>query len=145
MDFRIIEYNSSEYERMVDLRYRLLREPLKLTFSQKDLDKDKYDILLAIFYPNSEQILGCCILSHLSEYAVQLRQMAIEPFFQGKGLGSDLLAFAEKVSSEKKYKYIYLHARKIALDFYKRNGYTIEGDQFMEVGIPHFDMIKNIE
>lgn len=145
MDFKIIEYKSSEYDRMVNLRYRILREPLQLTFSENDLAKDKDDILLGAFFDNSEQIVGYCILTHLNENTVQLRQMAIDTFYQGKGLGNDLLSYAEQVSLKKKYRYIYLHARKVAVSFYKKNGYTTEGDQFTEVGIPHFEMLKHIE
>lgn len=142
MDFKIIEYKSAEYDQMVDLRYEILRKPLGLTFSEQDLEKDKNDILLAAFYPNAGEITGCCILTKLNEVTAQLRQMAIAEFCQGKGLGCELLTFAEQTAIKHNYKYIYLHARKTAIDFYKKQGYSIEGGQFTEVGIPHFEMLK---
>jgi len=144
MDFKIIEYNTEEYRQMVELRYDVLRKPLGLTFSEQNLEKDKDDLLLISRYPNEGKITGCCILTPLNEYTVQLRQMAIAGFCQGKGLGSELLHHAEKIAEENHFEYMYLHARKTAIDFYKKQGYTIEGDQFMEVGIPHFEMIKKL-
>jgi len=143
-ELKVITYNSPEYEKMVALRYRILREPLGLVFTEQDLEKDKNDILLVASHSGSDDIIGCCILSELNDNTVQLRQMAVADFCQRKGLGSELLVFAEQVAIDRNYKYVYLHARKVAVDFYKQHGYTIEGDQFTEVGIPHFEMIKRI-
>lgn len=144
MDFEIIKYNSEEYDQMVALRDQILRKPLGLTFSVQDLEKDKNDLLLVSRYPDKGVITGCCILTPLDERTAQLRQMAVAIFCQGKGLGSGLLAYAENVAKERHFEYICLHARKVAVDFYKKHGYTIESDQFVEVGIPHFEMMKKV-
>jgi predicted GNAT family N-acyltransferase len=143
-ELKVITYDSPEYEKMVALRYKILREPLGLVFTEQDLEKDKDDILLTASFSGSDEMIGCCILSPLNEHTIQLRQMAVDDFCQRKGLGSELLLFAEQIATDRDYKYVYLHARKIAVDFYKKHGYTIEGDQFTEVGIPHFEMIKRI-
>jgi GNAT superfamily N-acetyltransferase len=144
-DFKIIEYKTDEYRQMVSLRTKILREPLGLTFSEEDLDRDRNDLLLAACFPDSCRMVGCCILTPLSEATIQLRQMAVDDFYQGKGLGSELLQYAEQVAVERNFEYLYLHARKVAVGFYKKQGYTIEGDLFTEVGIPHFEMMKRIK
>ncbi|MBF0577100.1 GNAT family N-acetyltransferase [Dysgonomonas sp. GY617] len=144
MELKLITYQSPEYDEMVALRYSVLREPLGLVFTKEDLLKDENDLLLVACLPKSERIVGCCILTPLNEHTVQLRQMAIAPFMQGKGLGAQLLQFAENTAKDLQHRYIYLHARKIAVDFYKKHNYTIEGDQFTEVGIPHFEMLKQL-
>ncbi len=144
MDFKVIGYKTPEYDAMVALRTKILRKPLGLTFSEDDLERDKNDLLLAAYFPGSGQMVGCCILTPLSQVTIQLRQMAVDDFQQGKGLGSELLQFAEKAAAERGFEYLYLHARKVAADFYKKHGYSIESDQFTEVGIPHFEMMKKI-
>lgn len=144
MEFKTIAYNSPEYKEMVDLRYRILREPLGLTFSEEDLVKDKNDILLAAYFPKSEKIVACCILTPLNEFTVQLRQMAVDDFYQRKGFGSEMLNFAEQKATQQDFKYMYLHARQVAANFYKKHGYSIESDRFTEVGIPHFEMLKYV-
>lgn len=140
-----IKYGSAEYETMVALRYKILREPIGMTFTDSDLEKDGEDILLGLFYPKSDEIAACCILTHVSDAVVQLRQMAVDDFTQRKGLGSEMLLFAEQTALKNDYRYVYLHARKIAMGFYKKHGYKIEGDEFEEVGIPHFEMMKIID
>jgi predicted GNAT family N-acyltransferase len=37
---------------------------------------------------------------------------------------------------------VVLHARETAVSFYKKLGYTKEGNVFEEVGIPHWKMTK---
>lgn len=142
MNIRQIEYASEEYDEMVSLRSRILRIPLGLTFSEQDLDKDKHDFLFGSFSPDSKQLVACCILTPLNEDIIQLRQMAVDSSCQSAGLGSELLAFVERFALQKGFSYLYLHARKTAVDFYKKNGYCIEGSQFTEVGIPHLQMKK---
>lgn len=145
MNLKIITYGTPEYQEMVDLRYKILREPLGLTFTEKELQKDQNSLLLVASFPASEKIVGCCILTPISESVVQLRQMAVDNFLQKQGVGSNVLLFARDVAVQNNYRYIYLHARKEAIDFYKKHGYTIEGNEFTEVGIPHFEMLKQIE
>ncbi len=145
MDFKVIEYKTDEYRQMVSLRTKILRKPLGLTFSEEDLERDKNDLLLAACFPDSRQMVGCCILTPLSELTIQLRQMAVDDFYQGKGFGGKLLQYAEQIAAGRNFEYLYLHARKVAVGFYQKYGYTIEGDQFTEVGIPHFEMMKQIK
>jgi predicted GNAT family N-acyltransferase len=38
-----------------------------------------------------------------------------------------------------------MHAREPVIDFYKKCGYAIEGDQFFEVGMAHHKMIKQLD
>jgi predicted GNAT family N-acyltransferase len=37
-----------------------------------------------------------------------------------------------------------MHARKSAVGFYEKLGYEIEGDEFEEVTIPHYEMQKTL-
>ena len=141
---RQIGYNSTEYEEMVQLRYSVLRAPLGLAFTGNDLQKDENDYLIGVYLSENDTIVGCCILTSLTSDTVQLRQMAISENYQRVGIGSKLIKHAEEMAKNKGYIYIYLHARRVAVDFYIRYGYKIEGDEFSEVGISHFEMTKKI-
>lgn len=143
---KFIIYESQEYTQMVDLRYKILREPLSLTFTKEDLLKDKHDILIGCFNEKDNTLVGCCILTPITLVTLQLRQMAVDSQYQqhNLGIGSQLILFAEEFAQVKGYQYIYLHAREVAVYFYKKHGYTIESDKFKEVGITHFEMLKKI-
>ncbi len=70
--------------------------------------------------------------------------MAVYGEWQGKGIGGMLVIAAEKFSTQKGYGKMILHARKVALEFYKRLGYEAYGSEFTEVGIPHYMMEKKL-
>ena len=137
---RIIKYGTADYDKMVALRYKILREPLGLTFSAGYLEKEKEDMLCVC--ENEGQIVGCCILTPVDKFVVQLRQMAVDDSVQKKRIGARLLLFAEESAKEIGFDKIVLHARKVAIGFYLKYNYDIVGDEFEEVGIPHFEMQK---
>lgn len=147
LDFRIIEYGSCDYHEMVKLRDEVLRKPLGLTFSEEYLQQEINDILIGAFQKdenNNTSLAGCCILSPFSEDTVQLRQMAVSPALQGKGVGRDIILFAEKSATENGFHILMMHARKTAAGFYEKLGYETDGEEFTEVGIPHYEMRKKL-
>jgi predicted GNAT family N-acyltransferase len=143
MELKIIDYGGIEYQKMTDLRTKILRTPLGLTYTEEYLLKDKEDILMACL--ENEEMIGCCILTVLDTTTIQLRQIAVLDAFQKKGIGTRLVELAEKIAKEKSIQFITLHARKVVADFYLKLGYQIEGDEFVEVNIPHLQMTKMID
>jgi GNAT superfamily N-acetyltransferase len=75
---------------------------------------------------------------------IQLRQMAVISGLQGKGIGKVLMQFAENISRDLGYHKLIMHARKTALGFYEKLGYSKIGSEFLEVTIPHFAMEKDL-
>ncbi|MET6999718.1 GNAT family N-acetyltransferase [Chitinophaga defluvii] len=144
LNFRMIEYGSCEYHEMVQLRDIVLRKPLGLTFTTEYLQKEINDLLIGCFETDGTQTIlrGCCILTPLDETTVQLRQMAVSPVLQGKGIGRDIIAFAEQQAITNGFNRLVMHARKEATGFYQKLGYEIYGQEFMEVGIAHYEMKK---
>lgn len=141
MALKILDHDSSEYHQMVSLRDDILRKPLGLTFSKEELEKEKDHLLIAAY--EDEQILGCCMLVEEGK-TVRLRQMAVLNDLQGKGIGRALMDFAENLSRDRGYKKITMHARKDALGFYQKLGYIVEGNEFLELNIPHYKMEKKL-
>jgi GNAT superfamily N-acetyltransferase len=140
MPLKIIEFGSPSYQKMVDLRFQILRNPLGLTFSQADLDKEKDDILIGFF--EEDNLEGCCILTPDNKTEIRLRQMAVISGLQHRGIGRAIMNFAENVARDRGYKVLHMHARKTAVGFYQKLGYEIIGEEFEEVTIPHFEMQK---
>ncbi|WP_073081669.1 GNAT family N-acetyltransferase [Chitinophaga jiangningensis] len=147
LNFRIIEYGSCDYHNMVALRDEILRKPLGLTFSEDYLQQEINDVLIGAFYTDNDStsIVGCCILTpYEEEDVVQLRQMAVASNVQRKGIGSDIISYAEDLARNDGFKVLMMHARQEATGFYQKLGYTRIGQEFTEVGIPHFEMRKNL-
>lgn len=140
MNIQIINFGSLQYLQSVDLRYRILRKPLNLVFTQEFLLQDKYQHHIAAF--DNKQLIGILLLKPIDNITFQMRQVAIDNNYQGKGIGKQLVIFAENFAVQKHISKIILHARQNAVNFYLKLGYNIIGDEFIEVTIPHYYMEK---
>lgn len=138
-----ISFGSPEQIESINLRYKVLREPLGLNFDKNDLAKEYQDFHIAA-YSNGE-IVGVLLLkpTENSEIA-KMRQVAVDNDWQGKGVGKALVTFSEAILKNKSFKKIELHARETAVPFYLSLNYLIVGDLFYEVGIPHKKMVKTL-
>lgn len=142
MALKIIDHGTAEYLQMVKLRDDILRKPLGLGFTPEELEGEKDNMLIAAF--EEDRILGCCMLVEEQPGTVRLRQMAVLNDLQGKGIGRALMNFAENIARDRGYKILRMHARVNAVGFYEKVGYSIRGDQFEEVTIPHYVMEKQL-
>lgn len=71
----------------------------------------------------------------------QIGRMAVVAQERGTGLGARLLSVVVKRALESKHENIHLHAQTQALNFYKKAGFVEEGEEFMDAGIPHLNMV----
>jgi predicted GNAT family N-acyltransferase len=142
MALRMIDHGTNEYQQMVNLRNELLRKPLGLRLEPAELEKEKEDMLMGAF--EDEKLLGCCLLTRVDNDTIRLRQMAVANSLQGKGVGRALMIFSENLARDRGYKKLIMHARKTALGFYEKLGYSVSGDEFEEVTIPHYVMGKTL-
>lgn len=141
---QIIIYKSAEYDEMVALRHKILRKPLGLSFTEQDLMEDENDLLLALFMPRTNKMIACCVLTPVGGNAVKLRQMAVDDTNQRTGIGTAMLSFAEYVATKEGFIRIELNAREVAVGFYQKYDYQIISDSFIEVGILHYKMEKQL-
>ncbi|MEO8961364.1 MAG: GNAT family N-acetyltransferase [Ginsengibacter sp.] len=142
MPIKQIDYGTQEYAQMIKLRNEILRKPLDLAFDNGELENEKNDILIGAFEEN--KMLGCCLLTRLNTDCVRLRQMAVQNNLQGKGIGASMMNYAENVARDAGFKTLIMHARKTAIGFYEKLGYSVTGNEFIEVSIPHFIMEKRL-
>lgn len=143
MQLKIIQHSTPEYNQMVQLRMEILRIPLGLTFTEEQLEKEKDDILIGAF--EHQELIGCCVLTHHDKEMLQLRQMAVNTGIQAKGVGKKILEYAEQTALAHGYSILMMHARDTAIGFYQKCGYEKEGNEFIEVSIPHYQMAKRLK
>ena len=142
MALRMIDHGTKEYQQMVQLRNDILRKPLGLSFDSQELDKEKEDILMGAF--EDDRLLGCCLMTKMDAKTLRLRQMAVPNNMQGKGVGRALMIFAENIARDLGYRKLCMHARQTAVGFYQKLGYSVSGEPFEEVTIPHYIMEKTL-
>ena len=141
MLFKEIAFGTDEYRGECRLREEVLRRPLGLSLSPEDLAGEESQLHFGLFEPY-DNLVACVIAAPLSPTSARIRQMAVAPAHQGKGIGQRIMLEMEKSLRARGYKSFELDARVTAVGFYEKLGYTAVGDEFMEVTVPHFRMEK---
>ena len=142
MEFKEIIFGSPQYEQEVELRSRILRNPLGLDLDEENLAQENRQLHFGLF--EEDKIKACVLIQPFKDTHAKLRQMAVTDDNQGKGYGSTMVDEVEKYLREIGMTNIELHARTSAVGFYEKKGYSVFGDEFLEVGIPHLKMRKSI-
>lgn len=140
MEIRTFEFDSATYLDSLEIRDEVLRKPLGMSIYKDNLDMDRTDFHIGVFQNN--QLVGCLILQPLKNSEIKMRQVAVRSKLQSTGIGKRMVTFAESFAMENKFTKMVLNARKVVLGFYEKLGYETIGEEFTEVGIPHFKMQK---
>ena len=138
-----IEFGTPEYDEAVRLRYEVLRKPLGLEYAPEQLAGEYAEHHLVACTADGA-IAGYLNLTPLDAEYVKMRQVAVAAARQGQGIGLAMVQESEALARRLGFRRIVLHARETAVPFYLRAGYTIVGDRFEEVMIPHFKMEKSL-
>lgn len=143
MEIRPAAVGSREYADAVALRNKVLRHPLGLVLTDAELAQDAArEHRVAV--DDEGKVVGS-VSYYLQEPTVlRVKQMAVDPAQQGKGIGDKLMRAAEQHGREIGALEVMLHARCTALGFYESREYVTQGDAFMEQGIPHRIMVKRM-
>jgi len=74
----------------------------------------------------------------------KLERMAVRAAFRGKGVGDALLNFVMDHARSMGLKRAKLSAQTHALEFYEKLGFEIVSDEYIEAGIPHKAMERDL-
>lgn len=144
MGFEIknISTKDKDYIKELELRLKVLgQQPIALDINNPLLKEEKDFHFLAYL---DKKIVGCCILTILNENEIKMRQVGVDEKFRGKGIGTKLIKNAEDFAKQKGYKKVMINARRHIIPLYEKFGYSKIGAEFIEVGIPHIKMYKDI-
>jgi ribosomal protein S18 acetylase RimI-like enzyme len=132
----------STYASELDLRFRVLREPLGHTRDDVRFAFENESLHLVAI--DGGKVVGCVLFAADQECGGRLFQMAIDPWLQGQGLGTKLVQRLELELRQRNVERVQLHARDGAVAFYERLGFRCVGEPFTEVGIEHRVMEKEL-
>jgi predicted GNAT family N-acyltransferase len=136
----------THWEQVMKLRFKVLREPWNQPEGSERSEDDKESIHSAIL-DDSHSIIATARINRISEKQAQIRFMAVDPIWQGKGLGQAILRFTEGLGRRHYHgiEHYVLHAREHAVTFYEKNGYqVVEPSYLLFDSIQHYLMIKAV-
>jgi len=70
----------------------------------------------------------------------RIGRMAVLATWRNRGIGTRLLHALMEAARAQGLHEVHLHAQQNARAFYERHGFMIEGEPYLEAGIPHIDM-----
>ena len=115
-------------EQIIDLRDEVLRKPWNQT--RQSVTDDLEEIAINAYIEKDSEIIACGRLQNNGNGIGQIRYMAVNKAFQGKGLGKLIVVKLEDEAKRMQLKTIELQARENALDFYKNLGYIVKEKSF---------------
>jgi predicted N-acetyltransferase YhbS len=139
--YRTITTQDPEYAKEKELRDRVLRRPLGLTLSAKDLQGE--DGQVHIIAEVRGKVVGCVLISFAGGEA-KARQLAVDESWRKQGLGRELMRRAEEAARERKCDRLMLHGRVVNGLFFEKLGYAVVSEVFTEVTIPHVKLERRL-
>lgn len=109
-----------------------------------ELEIDAYDQTAAhlVALSGTELVGTLRILPHAG--AAKIGRVAVRKDARGTGLGTRMMAAAERYAVEQGLRAVVLDAQVSVTAFYHRLGYEESGDVFDDAGIPHIRMSKRL-
>lgn len=71
-------------------------------------------------------------------------RMAVLPLWRHQGVGSAMLQELLLIARQRQLLKVFLHAQTSAIGFYEHHGFHVLGGEFMDAGIPHHYMERQL-
>ena len=124
-----------DWQDTLSVRHQVLWPDKPVSFSRVDGDET------ATHYGAfTDGMLVCVASIYLSEDSARLRKFATLPDYQGRGIGSKVLAKAIEQLKQQNIKRFWCDARTTATAFYQKFGLSVEGREFVKSGVSYFRM-----
>lgn len=143
MEIKIIEWNSKQYQELLELRDELLRKPLGMSIKDDNLEAEKNCLHIGCF--DDGELVGTCYYKPINDTTMQMKQVAVKQTKQRMNIGSTMFLQTLELLKLRSITTINVHARINALGFYEKLGFIVDGEPFEEVGITHYCMNYTIK
>ena len=139
-----IEFGSGRYKELLDLRYKILLQPLGLKFLDSFREEEANFLHIGCVENSTGELIGGLILAPIDNEEIRVMQVAVDVVHQGEGVGRKLIEYAESVAKEIGYERLVMHAMLSVVGFYEKLGFKQDSDLFEEKGISFIRMVKEL-
>lgn len=112
-----------------------------------ELERDPADAgcVHAVAFDAAGQAVGTGRLLPLPDGVLKLGRLAVLRPWRGRGVGQALLQALLDAARAQGAREVMLHAQQSAASFYLDAGFAPRGEEFIEAGIPHLEMVLKLE
>ena len=111
--------------------------------SELDTEEDEYENYLLML--DEETPIATARWKMLDDKTAKIGRIAVLKEHRGQGQGRAIVAYlTDMLEVKEEIKVIEVSAQDQALPFYKKLGYEVVGEGYMEAGIPHHMVIKEV-
>ena len=139
-----IEFGSSRYKELLELRYKILLQPLGLKFLDSYREEEASFLHVGCIENSTDELIGGLILVPIDHEEIRVMQVAVDTIHQGEGIGRKLIEHTENIAKEIGYERLVMHAMLSVVGFYEKLGFKQDSDLFEEKGISFVRMVKNL-
>ncbi|HET6369942.1 MAG TPA: GNAT family N-acetyltransferase [Nitrospiria bacterium] len=136
-----IAHTQEDFFRLIRLREEVFvleqKVPLEVELDDED---DRATHLIA---REGREVVGTARLV-VKGTAGKVGRMAVKREWRKKGVGERLMETLIPLARERGVSSLVLHAQTSAVPFYKKQGFRTEGEKFIEAGIQHIAMRREV-
>lgn len=133
---------TSTYTDALAIRHKVFVEEQKVP-QDLEIDELEKQTLHVVLYDKQKPIATARIYD-LENGLFKVQRVAVLKEYRGQGFGAQLMQeVADKVRSLTGSK-LTLGSQNTAIPFYESIGYKIASEEFMDAGIPHHTMVKDL-
>ena len=138
----IITQTEAEREQCYDIRKAVFVEEQAVPL---ELEMDEYDDVAVHFLMRDTAQTPLATARLLDKHGLaKIGRVAVLKDARGLGLGLTLMQFVIEEARRRGFTEAVLDSQTYAIPFYERLGFTAEGNEFDDAGIPHFLMRRTL-
>ncbi len=141
VELKLVE-TEAEMEAALAVRMRVFVAEQSVP-AEEELD-DEDATATHVIARHNELVIGTGRLLIRAEGTCQIGRMAVDQPWRRQGVGGQLLLYLEQEARSQGMSQVMLHAQEYVKGFYSAHGYLERGELFLEAGIPHIEMRKEI-
>jgi predicted GNAT family N-acyltransferase len=135
--------NDGELQGAFEVRRRVFVEEQGVPENEEYDDCDSE--ALHIVAKEGDRVIGTARVQFLADNHAKIERMAVLIPFRRKGIGTEIMNLLDEELKNRQVKQAVLHAQCTVAGFYESCGFEKYGPTFLEVGIEHIKMQKQIE
>ena len=133
---------SAIYKDALKIRYSVFVNEQGVS-KEEEIDSLEEKTEHVVLYVDGKPVATARIYN-LGKKIFKVQRVAVLKDTRGMGYGAVIMTEAEKRIHELGGHKVTLGAQNSAIPFYEKLAYSIEGKEFMDAGIPHHTMLKNL-